>query len=281
MSEEPRSAEARARAEQALVWLAAGLDGAEVELIVLGGLVPEVLTRGVGPGSVAHLGTTDVDLLLVTHIDQDADLGVVEARLKDLGFAPEGDGWRWRGPVEGRPVKIEFLCDLEAAREEDLITPVGCEELRAVNLRGTGYVASDWKWEELRATGPEGETLEVKMKFAGLGGYLLAKMVAARTRAAGKDFYDFAYVLIHNRAGGPREAAALLQEGELAGAVNALRSTFLEVGARFTGSSSQGARCYGEQMLLADPEQQEAVLRTDAATAVAEFLEALGFDAQV
>lgn len=275
MREEVRSAEARARAEQALVWLAAGLEGETIELIVLGGLVPEILTRGVEPGSAAHLGTTDVDLLLVTHVDQREDLGAVEERLVALGFSPEEDGWRWRGAVGGRAVKIEFLCDLATVREEDLVTPAGCKELRAVNLRGTGYVARDWQWEELRASGPDGESLSVRVRFAGLAGYLLAKMVAVRTRGAEKDYYDFAYVLIHNRAGGPREAAAALMAGELREAVRELCPTLQEVDARFRSAGDFAARCYAEQMRLVDPGLDEATLRTDAVVAVAEFIESL------
>lgn len=275
MSEEVRSAEARARAEQALVWLAAGLEEEGIELIVLGGLVPEILTRGVDLGSAAHLGTTDVDLLLVTHIDQRDDLGAVEARLTALGFAPEGNGWRWRGKVDGRAVKIEFLCDLDSVREKELVTPVGCKGLRALNLRGTGYVARDWEWEELQAPGPDGESLSVRVKFAGLAGYLLAKMVAVRSRGEEKDYYDFAYVLIHNQAGGPQQAAEVLLVGELREAVVDLGSIIEEVGARFSSTGDFAARCYAEQMRLVEPALDETMLRTDAAVAVAEFLEAL------
>lgn len=275
MSEEVRSAEARARAEQALVWLISGFEGVEIDLIVLGGLVPEILTRGVEPGAVGHLGTTDVDLLLVTRVDQDEDLGAVESSLVRLGFAAEEEGWRWRGTVGGRRVKIEFLCDLETIREHEVVRPVGCNELRALNLRGTGYVARDWQWEELGAPGPDGEPLSVRVRFAGLRGYLLSKAVAARTRGAGKDYYDFAYVLIHNREGGPRQAAELLMGSDLREAVVDLRATLDEVGARFLRPGDFAATSYAEQMRLVEPELDETTLRTDATVAVAEFLDAL------
>lgn len=275
MSEDARSAEARARAEQALVWLISGFDGAEIDLIVLGGLVPEILTRGIEPGSIGHLGTTDVDLLLITRVDEEQNLGAVEASLDGLGFKAEEKGWRWRGAVGGHQVKIEFLCDLETIREQELVEPVGCTELRALNLRGTGYVARDWQWEELRALGPDGELLNVKVRFAGLRGYLLSKVVAARTRGKDKDYYDFAYVLIHNREGGPRQAAELLSAGEFHDAVVDLRATLEEIGARFRSAADFAARSYAEQMRLVDPELDEATLRTDATVAVGEFLDVL------
>ncbi|HTR73936.1 MAG TPA: hypothetical protein VMH33_01600 [Solirubrobacterales bacterium] len=276
MSDDVRSAEARARAEQALVWLVSGFDGAEIDLIVLGGLVPEILTRGVEPGSsMGHLGTTDVDLLLITRVDQDEDLGAVEASLTKLDFEPEENGWRWRGTVADRRVKIEFLCDLETVREQELVEPVGCKNLRALNLRGTGYVAKDWQYEELHAPGPDGEPLTVKVRFAGLRGYLLSKLVAARTRGKDKDYYDLAYVLIHNREGGPRQAAELLLAGEFRAAVVDLRATLEEIAARFRSPTDFAAQSYSEQMRLVDPELDDATLRTDATVAIAEFLEIL------
>jgi hypothetical protein len=279
VSDDVRSAEARARAEQALVWLVSGFDGVEVDLIVLGGLVPEILTRGVEPATMGHLGTTDVDLLLITRVDQDDDLGAVEASLTKLGFEPEEKGWRWRGSVGDRRVKIEFLCDLETVREQELVEPVGCTRLRALNLRGTGYVARDWQWEELRAAGPDGGPMTVMVRFAGLCGYLLSKIVAARTRGKDKDYYDLAYVLIHNRAGGPRQAAELLLTARFRDAVVDLRATLEEIGARFLGAADFAAQSYAEQMRIVDPELEEATLRTDARTAVAEFLEVLLADA--
>lgn len=115
--DEQRSRETRARAELALVRLLHALDDEDIFLVMLGGLVPDVLTSDeqVVP---EHLGTTDVDVLLVSHIDLDADLGRVEGALKRLGFNPDPDedGWRWRGPIEGVSVKLEFLCDLPGYR---------------------------------------------------------------------------------------------------------------------------------------------------------------------
>ena len=73
-------------------------------LVVLGGLVPEVLA---GDDALVpeHLGTTDVDVLLISHVEPDANLGRVERALEQLDFKPDPseDGWRWRGPIERVP----------------------------------------------------------------------------------------------------------------------------------------------------------------------------------
>lgn len=274
---EERTRETRARAERALVRLLHELGDKEPFLVVLGGLVPDVLTED-DPAVPEHQGTTDVDVLLITHVDLDADLGPVERALTSMDFEPDPreDGWRWRGPIDGWTVKLEFLCDLPDQREGEIVRPAGCCELAAANLRGTGFVAMDWDWQDLNGTRADGTEVTARARFAGLEGYLLSKCVVARTRGAAKDYYDLAYVLLHNRAGGPEEAAARLLGGALAAELVGLRSTFLEVKARYSGPRDSGPGGYVEQALQVDPEADEAVLREDAVDVVRRFFAALG-----
>jgi len=253
------------------------LEGEGPEIVVLGGLVPEILVSGQDPPAPDHLGTTDVDILLVSHLTVDENMGGVERALQAIGFesSGEGKGWRWRGRVDGRAVKMEFLCDLDDRREEEVVEVAGAGTLVALNLRGTRYVAQDWEWETLRAPLPDGSMAEVQARFARLGGYLLSKVTAARTRAAVKDFYDLAYVLLHNRAGGPEMAAAAVLEGGFEGEIASLRSTFAEVGERYRSPTSVGPEGYAAQSLIVDPGLDERTLRLDAVSAVVEFLQAL------
>lgn len=277
MKEPERSPHARARAERALVWLLNELRDEDPFLVVLGGLVPGVLTRGEGATIPRHLGTTDVDMLLIAHLDTDADLSCVEDALKRLEFIPDpgADGWRWRGTVDGAPVLIEFLCDLDDHRDGESIRPAGCRALAAANLRGTGYVENDFAWERLSGVLDDGTPTTVDVRFAGLEGFLISKCVAVRTRAAAKDYYDFAYVLLHNCAGGPEQAARQLRSGSLADAIGHLRSTFLEVRERYRKPSDDGPRFYAEQALQVEPQADAALLRADAVDAAARFFEAL------
>jgi hypothetical protein len=113
LADDERSSEARDLAERALgQLLVAGAPTSE-QLIVLGGLVPPTLTHEGSPGVPAHLGTTDVDVLLVTHLTVNDDLGPIENALEAMQFGPHAEGWRWSGRIEDRLVKIEFLCDLD------------------------------------------------------------------------------------------------------------------------------------------------------------------------
>jgi hypothetical protein len=99
--------------------------------------------------------------------------------------------------------------------------------------------------------------------------------VAVRTRAATKDYHDLAYVLLHNRAGGPEQAAQRLLDGGLADALGALRTTFLEVRARYAATSDSGPRGYAEQALEVVPDGDPALLRADAVDVVQRFFEVL------
>lgn len=244
--------------------------------MVLGGLVPHVLAdeqQGVIP---AHLGTTDIDILLITHVDTDADLGTVERALGRLEFTQsDNDGWRWRGLVDGSPAIIEFLCDLSEYREGEYIRPRGCEKLAAVNLRGTGYVARDFQWRDLSDELHDGTPVNVCVRFAGLSGYLLSKCVAVRTRGAEKDYYDLVYVLAHSRAGGPEPAARELAEGSLSDAVANLRSTLLEVRERYRDTTDPGPRGYALQASQVELDADERLLRADAVDIVQRFCDAI------
>lgn len=274
--DEPRSRVGRARAELALVRLVHELHDEDVFLVVLGGLVPEVLARS-DAQTPEHLGTTDVDVLLITHVAADADLGEVERALERMQFKPDPttDGWRWRGPIDRVNVKLEFLCDLPDHREHEVIRPSGCSRLTAANLRGTGYVAHDFTWQQLTGTLANGTTVTVRVRFAGLEGYLLSKCVVARTRAATKDYYDLVYVLTNNQAGGPEQAARKLLTGQLANELPALRSTFTEIAARFTKPTDAGPVGYAEQALQVEPEAEEATMRIDAVDVVQRFIATL------
>jgi hypothetical protein len=165
---------------------------------------------------------------------------------------------------------IEFLCDLENQPAEAIVTPAGCTTLRAVNLRGTGHVQHDHR--EVVLHGPHGD---VRVRFAGLAGYLLSKAAAARIRGADKDYYDLAYVLLHNDVGGPTAAAEVINAGPLRDAMASMSATFTELRERFRDDRAHGARAYAQEALKVTPDEDAALLAADATAAIHEFLDAL------
>lgn len=118
--------------------------------------------------------------------------------------------------------------------------------------------------------------MSVKARFAGLEGYLLSKCVVVRIRAAVKDYYDLPYVLQYNRAGGPEQAASQPLAGKLADALEPLRSTFLDVRARYAKPSDSGPQAYAEQAMQVDPAADRAELLADAVDVVQRFFSAMG-----
>lgn len=110
--------------------------------------------------------------------------------------------------------------------------------------------------------------------MTGLAGFLLAKVAAARERRKTKDWYDIAFVLLENDAGGPSDAAAAvgkLVDGDVRihqTALDDLRSNFADV-------EAQGAHAYADQMLVDHPDLNAATLRADAVLAVRSFVEAV------
>lgn len=267
--EPPRSRAAREAAERALVRVVHHY-GARPEFVVLGGLVPEILCSGSG---FRHAGTTDVDV----QVDLEIACGTVntqrlERALRNAEFVPDGEyAWRWR--AEGAPataiVKFELLADLEAAPAGSSVRFDGCESLGAANLRGTGFASRDLTTRQLKARiGGVEHVAEVYV--AGLAGFLLAKCAAAYSRRTQKDWYDLAFVLLHNDAGGP-DAAARAVLDRFGGQLGSIRTALADLAANFANPQAQGPRAYARQMAIDHPEVEPATALADAVVAVDAF----------
>jgi len=165
-------------------------------------------------------------------------------------------------------VKFELLADLEDQQQGAIITFADCQQLGAVNLRGTGYAARDVQEQTLRAK-DGGILREVQVNVSGLGGFLMAKAAAANGRNKPKDWYDIAYVLLHNDDGPTAGADAVtVAFGSVAVAA---KTWLLELHANFSDSDSQGTRAYVDQFLLDHPDQDPQQLGADAMLAVGDF----------
>ena len=138
----------------------------------------------------------------------------------------------------------------------------------AVNPRGTGYAARDVQEQTLRAK--DGGVLhEVQVNVCGLGGFLMAKAAAANGRNKPKDWYDIAYVLLHNDEG-PTVGADAVTEAFGSVAVDA-KTWLFELHANFGESDSQGTLAYAAQFLLDHPDQDPQQPGADAMLAVGDF----------
>ena len=231
--EEPRSRAARRAAELALVRVIHHY-GSRPEFVVLGGLVPELLCSA---SEFQHAGTTDIDV----QVDLEIACGSVntarlEQALRNAEFEPDSERvWRWwAGGFDRRTlVKFELLADIDDIPAGADIHFDGCQTLGAANLRGTGFASRDVELRTLRSR-VGGVDLVAEVNVTGLAGFLLAKSAAARSRRKTKDWYDIAFVLLHNDASGPSEAAEVVARrfgAELAGvrtALDDLRANFAD-----------------------------------------------------
>jgi hypothetical protein len=270
MPEEERSRAARAASESALVRVVHHY-GSRPDFVVLGGLVPELLCAGSGR---RHAGTVDIDVQVDLEIAAGAvNASRLERALRDAEFEPDHQRvWRWvaDGVAPRTVVKFELLADLDTEPNEATVRFDDCDELGAVNLRGTGFASRDVVVRHLTASvGGESRTVEVNV--TGLAGFLLAKNAAAHGRRARKDWYDLAFVLLHNDAGGPVPAADAVNDlfgHDLAGAV---RTALDDLLANFASPGDQGPSAYAGQMTLDHPELDAASLAADAVLAVEAF----------
>ncbi len=274
MPEPSRSYQARAYAEAALV-RSVRTYGETPEIVLLGGLVPELLCS---EALRKHEGTTDVDVQIDLEIQQGSVNAIKLGKaLEESGFVPTSGGvWRWQDvSVPGVVVKMEFLADLSDQPSQAIIEFKSCKSLGAVNLRGTQFA---WRDLELRpiTTTLESESISVNVRVATLPAYILAKSHAAYGRNLEKDWYDIAYVLLHNDEGGPEVAAQQVHDVFGSDLVGQTETALSELGSNFAKVDAQGSTSYARTMHRLHRVLDIDVLANDAMAGVCLFLEELG-----
>lgn len=245
--------------------------GGRPEFVVLGELVPELLCAG---SAWRHAGTDDIDV----QADLEVACGAIntarlENALRNAEFEPATDRvWRWvaDGAATKTVVKFELLADLDDQPNQAIVQFDACEKLGAVNLRGTGFAARDVEVRVLTSR-VGGVELTAEVNVSGLAGFLLAKAAAAGSRRKPKDWYDTAFVLLHNDRGGPDPAADAVLASFGPDLVGAMRTTLDDLAANFAGPGDQGPTAYAGQMHLDHPELDPATLAADAVLAVGAF----------
>jgi hypothetical protein len=276
-AETPRSRAARVAAETALVRVVHHYGG-RPEFVLLGGLVPEYLC---GASDFHHAGTTDVDV----QVDLEIACGTVNVRrlenaLRNAEFRPDSNTvWRWATDGDEVPtvVKFELLADHPEATSEQILTFDECDALGAVNLPGCGFASKDVVERRLIAkVGDVSRSVDVSV--TGLAGFLMAKTAAARSRRKTKDWYDIAFVLLHNDAGGPEQAAHAVLDRFTAELVGAALTGLADLAANFTDPQSQGPQAYASQMMVDHPDLDRARITADSVVAVKTFCNMLMSD---
>ena len=268
--EPARTAAARRAAELALVRVVHHYGG-RPEFVLLGGLVPALLCSN---STKRHAGTTDVDVQVNLEIARGSVQATrLEEALLNAGFEPDDERvWRWelRDPDGTRAtVKFELLANLDDERNNSTVTFTGCKMLGAANLRGTGYAARDTVIQKIWAY-DHGVRREAEIYVAGLAGFLLAKVAAAHGRRKGKDWYDLAFVLLHNDYGDAIAAAERVLE-VFGSPTGDMRTQLLDLQANFADPSAQGTAAYAKQFTENHPDEDTVTVAADGQLAVGAF----------
>lgn len=247
------------------------------DFVVIGGLNPDFLAPG---APTSHQGTTDVDLLFALGFDQTGasqNFAWLDAALDEGGFTTK-NGWRWEASIGDALIQLEFLCD------------VWDHTADTVTLPGSRAVASKLAGPAAALAGPVLRELEVSaavrsdfhdapdtvaLRFANLGGYLLAKAAAAQSRMLAKDKYDLMYVTLYNDRGGAAEAArAVAEQLDLAGDA-ATSEDIVPAMRKFLDPDAAWAGVFASTMVSSGDDATEEQLRRDAAVGARRFLDEL------
>jgi len=263
-----RSRASRARAEHALVELGIAFGKHAQELIVIGGLNPDFLAPA---APVPHLGTTDVDILLELGFNYDRDdlnFSWLEPALRTAGFLPMGiDAWQWKRNDHDAIVRIDILCDVADSPDQKIALP-GATDVTAKNLAGPSGALSEPVTrtldldDESRRAHPDAPTT-VTLRFASLGGYLLAKASACVGRGLTKDAYDLMFVVLYNELGPQGAGDAIAQALKRPAAHHNHRADTIAALGRFDPPGTYSA-AFADQMQLSGDDSTNAQLINDA-----------------
>lgn len=182
--------------------------GFKESLRLIGGLVPRYLA----PAEPAHVGTTDVDIVLdVQVLLAGEDYSSLRDQLKKAGFRRlDKDGkpssWQWQLEACGIPVVVEFLVGSDNPDEKGLV-PLDGEEISACRIPYAGMTKNWFGTHTIRFQRPDGAGISTEtIRYADAATFVALKALAMKNRHEPKDVADLVHVL-RNHEGAPASIA--------------------------------------------------------------------------
>ena len=194
------SKETTVACEVALGLLHEAFGGFKDSLRLIGGLVPRYLA----PTEPAHVGTTDVDIVLdVQVLLAGEDYSSLRDQLKKTGFQRlvrddgKASSWQWQLDVKGLVVVVEFLVNSDDPSEKGVVNLDG-EEISACRIPHAG-MAKDWfVAHTIRFLRPDGAGISSEtIRHADASAFVALKALAMKYRFEAKDVADLVHVLRH------------------------------------------------------------------------------------
>ena len=250
------------RCERALVTLIGDIGPWRERIYLAGGLAPRYIVGELPGGRRAHVGTTDVDLIIGLAIDDESleAYQTLESNIRAAGFRRE-TSFRWKRDIEGFPVTIEFLCETTSVRPGAIFKPKGESTgsgLGAFNIPGAQLVADDFREHTIEAERLDGGGLSsIQVRIANLLPYAVLKILAFQDRHENKDAYDLIFCILNfgtgpGAAGRAAASSQIINHELVASAMQLLED-------RFANSLQDGPIAYAT--FLADREDSEEYAR--------------------
>lgn len=268
--------ETTARCERVLLTLLGDLGPWRERIYLVGGLAPRYLVGRLPDGARAHVGTTDIDLVIGIALGDETPetYRTLQNNLKTASFEKGQSSFQWVRNVDGFTVLVEFLCETDVVNPGDIFRPTGesvGSQLGAFNVRGALLVKDDFIEHEI-----EGERLDggghskVVVRVANILPYTVLKIFAFQDRHKNKDAYDLIFTLL-NYEGGPEQAGRAAASSPVAAHRNAIEALDL-LAERFRDSARDGPNAYATFLAMPEAEEELARLRQEAVATVRAFL---------
>ena len=261
------------RCERVLLTLLGDVGPWSERIYLAGGLAPRYLVGQLPPGARAHVGTTDVDLIIGLALDEVSETyRTLHNNLKNAGFQQVEPSFRWSRTVDDASVYVEFLCETDRVAPGAIYRPkegtgssIGAFNVRGAQLAKQDYIEHIMEGDRL----DDGGLSTVTVRVAGLLTYTVLKILAFQDRHENKDAYDLVFV-IANYPGGPTAAGRASASSPIAGHPQVTEAIAL-LAARFADSDHDGPHAYAA--FLTDPDSEtKARLRNEAVAAIGQYL---------
>lgn len=266
------------RCERALVTLLGDVGPWSERIYLAGGLAPRYLVGQLPEGARAHVGTTDLDLVIGIAVgDETAETyRTLQNNLEKANFHQREPNFRWSREVDGVNVIVEFLCETQAVPAGRVFRPKAGStgwKVGAFNVRGAHLVRDDFVERQIEGERLDGGgTSKVTVRVANLLPYTVLKILAFQDRHENKDSYDLVFCLLYF-GDGPRTAGEEAARSAVAKHPTATEALEL-LAERFSDINQDGPTSYGA--FLAEPGDDEEAdrLRREAVATVRAFLDA-------
>jgi hypothetical protein len=268
--------ETTARCERALVTLLGDLGPWRERIYLAGGLAPRYLVGQLPEGARAHVGTTDIDLVIGLALGDETPetYRTLQNNLEKAHFEQKEPSFRWARDVDGVTVIVEFLCETDEVATGRIFRPKGeftGSKLGAFNVRGAHLARDDFIECEIEAERLDGGGhSKVVVRVANVLPYTVLKILAFQDRHENKDAYDLIFTLL-NHEGGPRSA------GDAAGTspisdYEQVKEALPLLEERFRDTSQDGPSAYALFLSEQGDDEGAGRLRQEAIATVREFL---------